>query len=279
MPKRGLGRGLDALIPEVRVEPGERLQLVSVSAIQPNPYQPRRSFDEQGLRELADSISAHGVLQPLVVRERPSGYDLVAGERRWRAAQIAGLTEVPVVVRSFDDGRLLEIALVENLQREDLNPIEEAEALTLLAEQRDLRQEDVAALVGRSRSAVANSLRLLGLPKEVQELVRGGRLSAGHGRAILGLVPARQAEAARLAVEKELTVRELEEMARRGSTEKRRPVRQPVARYARWEERLSGAMELPVRIRAGARGGALEIRFASEDELARIVSRFIPEEE
>lgn len=278
MPKRGLGRGLDALIPEVRVEPGERLQQVAVSAIQPNPYQPRRSFDEQALRELAESITAHGVLQPLVVRERPGGYDLVAGERRWRAAQIAGLSDVPVVVRSFDDGRLLEIALVENLQREDLNPIEEAEAIAALSAQRELRQEDVATLVGRSRPAVANSLRLLGLPQEVKELVRSGRLSAGHGRAILGLVPGKQVETARVAVEKELTVRDLEQMARRGATRRRAPVQQG-ARYSRWEERLSGAVELPVRIRVGARGGAIEIRFSSEDELAQLISRFIPEED
>lgn len=278
MPKRGLGRGLDALIPEVRVEPGERLQQVAVSAIQPNPYQPRRSFDEQALRELAESITSHGVLQPLVVRERPGGYDLIAGERRWRAAQIAGLSDVPVVVRSFDESRLLEIALVENLQREDLNPIEEAEAIAALAAQHEMRQEDVATLVGRSRPAVANSLRLLGLPQEVQELVRGGRLSAGHGRAILGLVPGKQVAAARVAVEKELTVRDLEQMARRGAA-RRRPQVPHGARYARWEERLSGAVELPVRIRAGARGGSIEIRFRSEDELAQLISRFIPEED
>lgn len=278
MPKRGLGRGLDALIPEVRVDPGERLQLVAVSAVQPNPYQPRRSFDEQALRELADSITAHGVIQPLVVRERVGGYDLIAGERRWRAAQIAGLSELPVVVRSCDDGRLLEIALVENLQREDLNPLEEAQALALLAEQRQMRQEDVASLVGRSRSAVANSLRLLGLPKDVQELLRQGLLTAGHARAILGLVPSRQVEAARLAVEKELTVRDLEQMARR-ATAVRSGGGQPATRFARWEERLAGAVELPVRIRAGARGGAVEIRFRSEDELAQLISRFIPSEE
>ncbi len=279
MAKRGLGRGLEALIPEVRVAPDEGMQQVAVSAIRPNPYQPRREFDEAALRELADSISRHGVLQPLVVRSAAIGYELIAGERRWRAAQMAGLSEVPVVLRACDDGRLLEIALVENLQREDLNPLEEAEAVQRLAETRDLRQEELAQVIGRSRSAVANSLRLLGLPEEVKDLVRKGSLSAGHARAILGLPPNRQVAAAVEAVARQLSVREVEEMTRRPAAQARPKPSRPAGRVARWEERLSGALELPVRIRASARGGAVEIRFRSEEDLARLVARFVPEED
>ena len=279
MAKRGLGRGLEALIPEVRVAPDEGLQQVAVSAIRPNPYQPRREFDEAALRELADSISRHGVLQPLVVRAAATGYELIAGERRWRAAQMAGLSEVPVVLRACDDGRLLEIALVENLQREDLNPLEEAEAIQRLADTRDLRQEELAQVIGRSRSAVANSLRLLGLPEEVKDLVRQGSLSAGHARAILGLPPGRQVAEAMEAVSRQLSVREVEELARKPATQARPRPAKPAGRVARWEERLSGALEMPVRIRAGARGGAVEIRFRSEEDLARLVARFVPEED
>ncbi len=279
MAKRGLGRGLEALIPEVRVAADEGMQQVAVSAIRPNPYQPRRDFEPEALRELAESISRHGVLQPLVVRAVGNGYELIAGERRWRAAQMAGLSEVPVVLRACDDGRLLEIALVENLQREDLNPLEEAEAIQSLGESRALRQEELGQVIGRSRSAVANSLRLLGLPDEVKELVRKGSLSAGHARAILGLPPNSQVPAARQAVERSLSVREVEEMARRpvNTAKAKRP--KSGGRVARWEERLSGALELPVRIRSGARGGAVEIRFRSEEDLARLVARFVPEED
>ncbi len=277
MAKRGLGRGLEALIPEVRVAPGEGLQQIAVSAIRPNPYQPRREFDPEALRELADSISQHGVLQPLVVRAAEQGYDLIAGERRWRAAQIAGLEQVPVVLRACDDGRLLEIALVENLQREDLNPLEEAEALSRLSEQRDMRQDEIAAVVGRSRSAVSNSLRLLGLPDEVKDLLRRGSLSAGHARAILGLPPNLQVSAAHQAVAKDLSVREVETLAR--GVGKSRPKSAERNRFSRWEERIGGALELPVRIRAGSRGGALEIRFRSEDELAVLFGKLVPEED
>jgi ParB family chromosome partitioning protein len=255
------------------------MQQVAVSAIRPNPYQPRREFDEAALRELADSISRHGVLQPLVVRAAVRGYELIAGERRWRAAQMAGLTEVPVVLRACDDGRLLEIALVENLQREDLNPLEEAEAIQRLGESRALKQEELGQVIGRSRSAVANSLRLLGLPDAVKEMVRRGSLSASHARAILGLPPNRQVGAAEQAVARALSVREVEEMARRPVAVARSRPERTSGRVARWEERLSGALELPVRIRAGQRGGAIEIRFRSEEDLARLVARFVPEDE
>ena len=279
MAKRGLGRGLEALIPEVRVAADEGMQQVAVSAIRPNPYQPRRDFEPEALRELSESISRHGVLQPLVVRAVGNGYELIAGERRWRAAQMAGLGEVPVVLRACDDGRLLEIALVENLQREDLNPLEEAEAIQSLGESRGLRQEELGQVIGRSRSAVANSLRLLGLPDEIKEMVRRGSLSAGHARAILGLPPNRQVPAAEQAVERSLSVREVEEMARRPVTSAKAKRPTSGGRVARWEERLSGALELPVRIRSGARGGAVEIRFRSEEDLARLVTRFVPEED
>ena len=279
MAKRGLGRGLEALIPEVRVAPDEGMQQVAVSAIRPNPYQPRREFDATALQELADSIARHGVLQPLVVRAAASGYELIAGERRWRAAQMAGLGEVPVVLRACDDERLLEIALVENLQREDLNPLEEAEAIQRLGETRNLRQEELGQVIGRSRSAVANSLRLLGLPPEVKELVRKGSLSAGHARAILGLPSGRQVAAAQEAVARALSVREVEDLVRKPAAAVKPHPAKPGGRVARWEERLSGALEMPVRIRSGSRGGAVEIRFRSEEDLARLVARFVPEED
>ena len=184
--KGGLGKGLDALFADNAIEEDTPAVKLKISEIEPNREQPRKEFDDAALAELADSIAQHGVLQPLLVRPLiGGGYQLVAGERRWRASRMAGLTEVPVVVRQMSDQEMMELALIENLQREDLSPMEEAEGYRTLMEGYSLTQEEVAQIVGKSRPAVANSLRLLALPNEIGEMVRSGELSAGHARALL----------------------------------------------------------------------------------------------
>ena len=187
--KGGLGRGLDALFDDNSLEDASKSAVkLKITEIEPNREQPRKSFDEEALEELANSISTHGVIQPLLVRPLPDGgYRLVAGERRWRASRMAGLTEVPVIIREMSDSEEMELALVENLQREDLNPIEEAQGLSLLMETYGLTQEQAAKRVGKSRPAVANTMRLLSLPQDVLALVERGELSAGHARTLLAL--------------------------------------------------------------------------------------------
>ncbi len=214
MTRRGLGRGLDALL--ASTEPGDQpLAEVAVADIRPNPYQPRRAFDATALGELAASIAAHGLLQPLVVTPEDGGYVLVAGERRWRACQQAGLERVPVVVRSVGPQEMLALAVIENVQREDLNPLESAEAYQQLMSEFGLAQAEVAALVGKSRVAVANTVRLLGLAPDVRALVANGQLSEGHGRALLPVAdPADQLAMARRVVTEEWTVRRTEDEVR-----------------------------------------------------------------
>ncbi len=268
--KRALGRGLKALIPEV---PQARAGLVElpVDAIRPNPGQPRTRFDEEALRELADSIREHGVIQPLLVSDDGSGrYVLVAGERRLRAARMAGLATVPAVVRERLDGRAeLELALVENLQRRDLTPIEEARAFAALGREFGLSQREIAERVGVDRSTVANALRLLKLPEEVQELVETGRLTAGHARALLALPRDEMVGWAWRAVEAGLSVRELERAAARRRPARRaaRPV-DPNVRAA--EERLTLRLGAPVRIRRRRRGAVVEIHCRDDEELERL---------
>ena len=184
--KGGLGRGLDAIFAENTQESGSGAVMLRISELEPNREQPRKDFDEKAMAELADSISQHGVLQPLLVRPIfGGGYQIVAGERRWRAARMAGLSEVPAMVREMNDGEVMELALIENLQREDLTPLEEARGYQTLLEKYELTQEEVAKTVGKSRPAVTNAMRLLGLPQEIQDMVERGELSAGHGRALL----------------------------------------------------------------------------------------------
>ena len=188
--QRGLGRGLDALFTESDIarEPTSSVSELRLTQIEPNKEQPRKTFDQKALQELAKSIEANGILQPMLVRPMEDGtYQLVAGERRWRASRMAGLTTVPVIIREMSDEQAMQISLIENLQREDLNPIEEAEGLQLLITRYSLTQEEAASRVGRSRPAIANSIRLLGLPEEVRELTRNGDISAGHARALLAL--------------------------------------------------------------------------------------------
>ena len=268
-----LGRGLSALIPDLPAPAVvERSLDVDIDRLRPNKFQPRTEMHDDGLEELARSIRAHGVIQPIVARRVADGYDIVAGERRWRAAQRAGLLKVPVVVRDVPDDRLLAIALIENIQREDLNPIEEADAYRRLAEQFHLTQEQIADAVGKDRSSIANYVRLLRLPTEVRANVSSGALSMGHARALLGLVDeAAQLRLARDIVAAGLSVRETETLIRRAqapTVEKPQPVKDVHTRAA--EEKLRLSLGTRVQITRKGRGGRVEIEFANEDELQRI---------
>ncbi len=270
--KRALGRGLDALL---RVEEGGPRAL-PLSRLKPNRLQPRSRFEEAGLEELAESIRVQGIVQPLVVAARSDGdYTIVAGERRWRAARLAGLAEVPVVVREIEDDRqLLETALVENLQRSDLDPMEEAEAYRVLQETFGLKQQEVAARVGKARTTVTNALRLLKLPRQVQDLLREGRLTAGQARPLLAIAePERQIRLARRAADEGMSARELEARAsgKRSAAGRKaaaRPAVDPDTAAA--ADKLTRRLQTRVEIRRRGRGGQLRISFGSEEELMRI---------
>ena len=271
--RRGLGRGLGALIPGAEA-PGSSSTEIALAELEANPFQPRRQFDQAALEELAATIRTHGVLTPVVVRRGPGGYQVVAGERRIRAARLAGLTRIPAVVKEASDAQALEMALVENLQREDLNPVEGAEAYRRLIEEFGLTQEGVAERVGRDRSSVANALRLLRLPRRVREDLASGTLSEGHARALLGLEkPADQLKARDLVVKRGLSVRATEGLVRRlrGATPK--PDRRQVAadpNLLALEDRLRGVLGTKVRIVRNGPGGTLEISFFSHDDLTRL---------
>ena len=275
MKKKVLGRGLEALIPEV-----ERAETpypeIDIDRITTNPEQPRLHMDEQRLEELAASIRENGVLQPILVRPHGGGFQLVAGERRLAAAQRAGLLKIPATVRAIPDNRLLELALIENIQREQLNPIEEAQAFQRLAGELTMTQEELATRLGKERSTVANALRLLKLPKAVKELVAAGQLSPGHARALLAadLPPAEISQAAALMVKQGWSVRDAERWARRQprKTKAAHP-RDPNETSA--EDRLRTLMGTKVEIRKGARPdgpGHIRIYFYNEEDLVRIYS-------
>ncbi len=272
--ERGLGRGLSALIP--RGDGG--LVELDLDRIVPNPRQPRTSMDEAALAELADSIREHGILQPLIVTRAGSGYTLVAGERRWRAARLAGLRTVPVLVKDTSPQGLLEVALVENLQRQDLGALEEAAAYRQLIDEHGLTQEEVARRVGKSRSAVANSVRLLNLQPEAREALAQGRITEGHARALLAIDdPDRQRQLLASMLSGGVTVRDAEESARRG-TDRARSAPTPVsAETAELEERLREALRTKVELRRGRRGGKLVIHFYSDDELEGIYRAIVGE--
>ena len=216
--KKGLGRGLDALLGDYTAAPPEGVQQTDVYLIDTNADQPRKTFDEEKLKELADSIARHGMVQPIIVRQNGERFVIVAGERRFRAARLAGLTQVPVIVKALDDAEVMEVALIENLQRENLNPIEEAAAIRFLMEQHDLTQEEVAKRLAKSRPAIANSLRLLNLDDGVQDYVREGKLSAGAARALVAVKDARkQRTLAQEASLRGLSVREVQPTTRKKS--------------------------------------------------------------
>ena len=264
--RRGLGRGLDALL-----EPETVVRSLPLSQLKPNRLQPRSDFDEEGLAELASSIRAQGIVQPIVVaREEDGGFLIVAGERRWRAARRAGLDEVPVVVRDVaDDRELLEAALVENLQRSDLNPLEEAEAYRTLGGRFELSQEEIAVRVGKGRSTVANRMRLLRLPAEVQDLLRSERLTAGQALPLVSLPEEGALKLARQAVAQGWSAREVEKRAAGPRARPRRPrVEDPDTAAA--AERLTRRLQTKVEIRRGRGGGTVRVHFQSEDELMRL---------
>lgn len=272
--KGGLGRGLDALFTDNATSEHQPVEL-RLSEIEPNRAQPRKDFDENALQELADSIVRYGVLQPLLVRPMAMGiYQLVAGERRWRAARMAGLDKVPAIIRDMDDTETMEIALIENLQREDLNPVEEAQGYRVLMEEYGLTQETVAERVGKSRPAVANAVRLLGLPDYIQAQLREGRISAGHARALLAFENAdEQAKAAEAAAEG-ATVREIERMAKAAArtpapgAKKQR--RDPY--YEEVELALSASAMRRVRVVEGRGRTFLEVEVFDKTELAALAN-------
>jgi ParB family chromosome partitioning protein len=283
-PQRGMGRGLAAIlsISEAGARDGAELREVAVELIRPNPSQPRKRFDQDALQALADSLSERGVLQPVLVRPRPGGsYELVAGERRWRAAQLAGLDTMPALVQHRDDGASLEVALIENMAREDLNPVEAARAVAALVEELGVTREEVGRRVGRSRVAISNLLRLLDLPDEALELVEAGRLTEGHGRALL--LADDHADRRRLAgaaADGGWSVRVLEEKARAANSGPRaaRRGRAPVhpdqeAAAAQIADSLGAALGTDVRVRPRGTGYKVELAFESAGDALALADR------
>jgi len=272
-----LGRGLSALIPEAPAAPAERSLDVDLDLLRPNRFQPRAAMDDSRLDELAASIRSNGIIQPIVVRRDGSRYEIIAGERRWRAAQRVGLLKVPVVVRDIPDERLLAAALIENIQRADLNPLEEALAYRRLIDDLHLTQEQIAESVGKDRSSIANYLRLLKLPNEVRESVASSTLSMGHARALAGISD--EAQLLRLArdvIAKQLSVRETEALIRKTTTpppDVDAPLKDVHTRAA--EEKLRFALGTRVRIVRKGKGGKIEIDFTSEDELQRVYEMLV----
>lgn len=281
--KSGLGRGLNALISEANAETGNEPEVVlSISEIVRNPNQPRKTFDEDKLAELADSIRQNGVLQPILVRRKGQKYEIVAGERRYQASKLAGLNEIPAVVREIDDDKVFQLALIENLQRSDLSPIEEAKGYKQLLTSRSLTQEELAKILSKSRSAIANTLRLMDLPVEVQHMMEQGLLTAGHARAILA-VPSEEGriKLAKKVVTESLTVRQTENLAPLFSvehTETRTRVAAPQS-FKRAARELRKMLDTNVRVKQVRGKNKIEIEFKDEDELARILAQIQPDNE
>jgi len=293
MAKSPLGRGLGALLgstkvtppsslpissPEVRVEEGERILQLSIGEVNPSPLQPRRVFAEENLTELVDSIRSRGIFQPLVVRRSPkgSGYELIAGERRWRAARKLNLAKVPAIVRVATDQQVLELALIENLQRAELDPVEEADGYATLIETFGLKQEEVAERVGKNRTTVANALRLRSLPSEVRDLLRSKQISVGHAKAILGLSePAAQSAISREVVKRGLSVRQAEALVRRQTSGTRGRKKGKISQLADWRDlelKLQRATGTRARIVGRAERGHIELPYTSPEELERLTS-------
>lgn len=288
-----VGRGLDALISnklDVKVEEtieksaaeasGNGVKEVRLADVEPNREQPRRVFDERALEELAQSIRLHGIIQPLVVKKKGDMYEIIAGERRWRAARLAGLSEVPVIVRDYTEQEAAEIALIENIQRQDLNPIEEAVAYQKLINEYNLKQEEVANRISKSRTAVTNSLRLLKLDDRVKQMVIDEQLSAGHARALLAVKnPEQQVKLAYEAVSKELNVRDVEELVKKPEKkqekkEAAKPENDNALEYEKLEEELKAVLGTKVSIKKGKDNkGRIEIEYYSADELERILAQ------
>lgn len=283
MHRKALGRGLEALIPGAtgavgaaapeRRTDGAPLE-IPIDSIGPNPHQPRQRFDDEAIKELAASIKASGILQPVIVRRDPvDGYELVAGERRLRAARVAGLLKVPAILREVNDQEMLEMALVENIQRENLNPIEEAKAYQALISRAGLTHDEVSERVGKQRTTISNSLRLLTLPAEVQDMVSRETLSAGHARALIALpTPGEQLVSARYVQSKGFSVRRTEAYIRRKLRRQHtRPAKSASAGLAEWETRLQQKFATPVVIQKTRRGGRVEFEYFSDEDLERLL--------
>ena len=269
----GLGRGLESLFEDAApsFESDTRIETPPLREIEPDPGQPRKTFDDETLAELSASIAEHGLLQPIAVRPKPSGgYLIVAGERRWRASRMAGLTEVPVIVKDVTDEQAMELALVENLQREDLDPVEEAAGIRELMTRCDLTQEQAARKLGKSRSALANSLRLLSLPETVLELLKSGFITIGHAKVVLGLpTPELQEEAAQMIADNQLNVRQAEALCKKLAKPAKEPVAAPLpsALPVEVEESLKQALGSEVRVAYHDGKGKLTVHFYSDDQL------------
>lgn len=272
---KGLGKGLGAIISSNVEAESDQVTEASVTKIRPNPYQPRREFDAAALQELADSIKEHGIISPLIVRKSIKGYELVAGERRLRAAKVAGLSKVPIIVKEYTDQQLMEIALIENLQREDLNPLEEAEAYEKLIQHYSYTQEELAKKLGKSRPHVSNILRLLHLPDKIKQLVAQGALSMGHARALIAVEDQElQWKLANETIAKGVSVRQLEELVQQlnvsRETKHKKPPKKDKALFQA-EERLRNRLGTSVHIKKGNKKGKIEIEFFSQEDLERIL--------
>ena len=275
----GLGRGLNALLGDPDLQPqGEGSVTLPISQVEPGLNQPRKRFDQEALADLAESIRIHGIIQPLTVRRLSTGYyQIIAGERRWRAAKLAGLTEVPAVIMEADDRKVMELGLIENLQREDLNPAEEARGYQTLMEEYGLTQEQVAQQMGKSRPAIANTLRLLALPEDIMKLVEEGQLSAGHARAILGApTPAMQRQAAKKVVEGQLSVRQTEALIKalqKQAQEKPKPAGEDLSLYlGELEKDLSGRLGRKVKIAHRGKRGKIELEYYDSQDLEGLLA-------
>lgn len=280
--KKGLGKGLDALFESYGAEPkadSEKsgVKQIKIMDIDPNPYQPRKNFDEEKIQELADSIKQHGVVQPIAVKKQGSRYIIIAGERRWRAARLAGLTEIPAVTMDLTEKEIIEVALIENLQREDLNPIEEAQGIKQLIDQYKLTQEEVADRLGRSRPAIANTLRLLNLSPGIQEHLISGKLTGGHARALLAISDLKlRDQVAQRIIEKGMSVRETEQLIKKITNpqkgKKKSKTEKPVY-LMELEMNLEEALGTRVQINPGKKKGIIEIEYYSDDDLERILEK------
>jgi ParB family chromosome partitioning protein len=272
MAKRGLGKGLQALIPETEEEKGDSLN-IQIKDIHPNQYQPRKEFDQEKLSELAISIEEHGLIQPIIVSPAKKGYQIVAGERRWRAANMIGLENIPAIVREYSEQELMEIALIENLQREDLNIIEEANAYKQLIDQFKLTQEQIAERLGKSRTLITNTLRLLNLSQELQDLIKNNQISAGHGRALLAEDNINKRKfLAKKTIEDKLSVRDLEKIVKDSKAEKKTKKKSNIKSniYIELEDNLQRFLGTKVSINNKNKKGKIEIEYYSEEDLDRI---------
>jgi ParB family transcriptional regulator, chromosome partitioning protein len=274
-PKNSLGRGLGAMFPDLLNNIGERpaFVLCGIEELTPNRFQPRRDFNDEDQKELIASVKKSGIIQPIIVRKAQSGYEIIAGERRWRAAQAAGLPEVPIIIRKADDRELAELSLIENIQREALNPIEEADAYHTLLTQFSLSQEEISTRVGKDRSTIANTIRLLKLPEAARKALIGKKITAGHARALLSLeLPGEQISALKIIQQRELNVRDTERLIRNwktGTAQKKAKRKDPY--LTDLEREISSQLLTAVQIRAGKRSGTIEIRYTNSEDLNRLV--------